>query len=231
MIVGGVTRVIPLTGVTLPFVSYGGSSIVANFVLLALLLMVSEQARAPRARRASGGAGGGVNARSATSSALVVAAVRGADRLHVVLVGVRRRRARGEPGQQAAAARGAADPARADPRARRRRVLARNRAERRGDAAVLRARLSAGRPVRAPGGLQLRGARARRARARVQRRPDRQARTSSSTILDELRGQRARGRRRRHDARPAGAARGDRRRSPGAPARSSRSSRRPGGCA
>jgi len=35
--------------VTLPFVSYGGSSVVANFVLLALLLMVSEQARAPRA--------------------------------------------------------------------------------------------------------------------------------------------------------------------------------------
>jgi cell division protein FtsW (lipid II flippase) len=48
VIVGGVTRVIPLTGVTLPFVSYGGSSVVANFVLLALLLMVSEQARAPR---------------------------------------------------------------------------------------------------------------------------------------------------------------------------------------
>jgi cell division protein FtsW (lipid II flippase) len=46
IIVGGVLRLIPLTGITLPFVSYGGSSIVANFVLLAGLLLVSHRANA-----------------------------------------------------------------------------------------------------------------------------------------------------------------------------------------
>jgi cell division protein FtsW (lipid II flippase) len=46
IIVGGILRLIPLTGITLPFVSYGGSSVVANFVLLAALLLVSNRANA-----------------------------------------------------------------------------------------------------------------------------------------------------------------------------------------
>jgi cell division protein FtsW (lipid II flippase) len=43
IIIGGVTRLIPLTGITLPFLSYGGSSVTANLVLVALLLMVSNR--------------------------------------------------------------------------------------------------------------------------------------------------------------------------------------------
>ncbi|HXY84476.1 MAG TPA: FtsW/RodA/SpoVE family cell cycle protein [Gaiellaceae bacterium] len=44
IIVGGILRIIPLTGITLPFVSYGGSSVLANFLLLAGLLLVSNRA-------------------------------------------------------------------------------------------------------------------------------------------------------------------------------------------
>jgi cell division protein FtsW (lipid II flippase) len=49
VIVGGITRVIPLTGITLPFVSYGGSSVVANFVVVAGLMLVSNRANRDRA--------------------------------------------------------------------------------------------------------------------------------------------------------------------------------------
>jgi cell division protein FtsW (lipid II flippase) len=48
IIVGGILRLIPLTGITLPFISYGGSSVVANFVLLAGLMLVSNRASAER---------------------------------------------------------------------------------------------------------------------------------------------------------------------------------------
>jgi cell division protein FtsW (lipid II flippase) len=47
IIIGGIVRLIPLTGITLPFISYGGSSVVANFILLAVLMLVSQRANEP----------------------------------------------------------------------------------------------------------------------------------------------------------------------------------------
>lgn len=53
VVVGGITRVLPVTGLTLPFLAAGGSSLVANWIIVGLLVRLSDAARRPAARRAA----------------------------------------------------------------------------------------------------------------------------------------------------------------------------------
>ena len=94
IIVGGVVRIIPLTGITLPFVSYGGSSIVANFVMLAGLLLVSE----PRPVE------GRVNDRIRRVAVVGIVLLAALDHRHDLLADVGAGRPRGAAGQRASSA-------------------------------------------------------------------------------------------------------------------------------
>lgn len=78
VVVGGVTRLIPLTGLAMPFLAYGGSALLANWVIVALLLRISDSARRPAPPTSPPGPGRGPSAATPADDG-VVRRVRGRD--------------------------------------------------------------------------------------------------------------------------------------------------------
>ena len=222
VIIGGVIRVIPLTGVTLPLISYGGSSVIANFVLVALLLLISDRARRPEPGEAR------VNVPIRRLLAVVLI-------LFALLVGFTSKwsvfdaeELRGEDGEQAPAVRGAADQARPDPHRRRRGDRQQRSRRARTSRSSTCASTRMGQPVRQPDRLQLHHPGNERVRAVRERDPDRRG---ERVRLDPRPDPRPARRRAATSSRPSTPAPSRSRPTsstrPASPAPSSRSSRRP----